>query len=332
MGKIWKDLVLKLGVKKLTIIGAILVIAIVGTVVGVSALKPVNEVVEEVKNKDEDSDTDKEKAETKIEETETSEDVTQETVAEEETAEEQTETTEDTTSATTGNTNSNSTTNNTTTNTTPSNSTSSNNTNNNNSASQNTQTQTTTTPTVYYEKYNLKFSSLSTNVCFNTEAGHTCGRHKTITIEQENLVDSGLFEIYKEMISMDGTDVTKYNRVCFKTYNGWFDEDYSDCHFDSGAPFYAFDKYTGTIFNAYNDWVQITYNGKTYKISYIPDGMGGGGTEQSVCCPKDYDGLVFVMMAENDMNREIINDGKIHTIDEVIDFENDKYYLFSAGN
>ena len=321
-----KELIDKLGVKKLAIVGAIIVIAIGGTVVGVSALKPVNEVVEEEKNKDKDSDTDKEEADEKTEDTETKEDVTQ-GVVEEEITEEPAETAEDTTSTTTGNTNSNSTTSNT-----PSNNTSGNNSNNNSSANQNTQTQTPTTPTAYYEKYNLKFSSLSTNVCFNTEAGHTCGRHKTITIEKENLVDSGMFEIYKEMISIEGIDVTKYNRVCFKTYNGWFDEDYSDCYFDSGAPFYAFDKYTGTIFNAYNDWIQITYNGKTYKILYIPDGMGGGGTEQSVCCPKDYDGLVFVMMAENDMNRDIINDGKIHTIDEVIDFENDKYYLFSAGN
>ena len=322
-----KELIVTLGVKKLAIIGTIIVIAIVGTVVGVSALKPANEVVEEEKNKDKDSNTDKEEVDKKNEDTDTKEHITQETVVEEETTEEQMETAEDTTSTTTGNTNSNSTTSNT-----PSNNTSGNNSNNNSSANQNTQMQTPTTPTAYYEKYNLKFSSLSTNVCFNTEAGHTCGQHKTISIRKNNLVDMEAEDIYDDLISKGGIDKANYNCIHFDTYNGWFDADYSECYFNGGAPFYAFDKYTGTIFNAYFDWIQITYNGDTYKISFIPDGMGGGGTEQSVYCPKEYDGLVFVMMAENDMNRDIINDGKIHTIDEVIDFENDKYYLFSAGN
>ena len=188
-------------------------------------------------------------------------------------------------------------------------------------------TTTPATPTTYLEKHNLKLSPLTTNVCFSTEAGHKCGTHKTITVKRENLADSECF--YEDVVSKGSINITEYDRVGFETYNGWFDEGYSECYLDDGAPFCVFDKYTGIVLETF-EWNEISYNGTTHKLVSVPDGAGGGWFGQSVYCPKDYDGLVFVVIKE-DYNRNIFDDGKTHTIDEIIDFENDKYYLFAAN-
>lgn len=195
-----------------------------------------------------------------------------------------------------------------------------------------TPTTTPTTPTTYFEKHNLKLSPLTTNVCFNTDAGHKCGTHKKITMTKENLADKEI--VYDDLVSEGKIDITKYNSLCFQSYDGWFDEDYSDCRMDAnastGGMAYVFDKYTGIILNTTFGWKEMQYNNKTYKAAHIADGGGGGWVVQTVYYPKDYDGLIFVKTCKEDKNN-IMNDGKIHTIDEIIDFKNDKYYLFAAN-
>lgn len=190
-----------------------------------------------------------------------------------------------------------------------------------------TPTTTPTTPTTYLEKHNLKLSPLTTNVCFNTEAGHKCGTHKEISITKENLADSEW--LYNDLVSDGGIDVSKYNCLHFQSYNGWFD-DYSECYMNDDGLALVFDKYTGIVLNTFYGWIELKYNDKTYKVAHTADGGGGGCTEQSVYCPKDYDGLIFVKTCKKDKNN-FMNDGKTHIIDEIIDFKNDKYYLFAAN-
>lgn len=202
------------------------------------------------------------------------------------------------------------------------------------SKNETTSTPTTapTTPTTYFEKHNLKLSPLTTNVCFNTEAGHKCGTHKKIVMETRDLATEEKY--YDDLIAEGNVDIAKYNIVCFQSYDGWFDDDYSNCLMDAnastGGMAYVFDKYTGTILNTFFGWTDIQFDNKTYKVANIADGGGGGWIVQSVYYPKDYDGLIFAKVYEKDKNN-IMNDGKTHTIDEVIDFKNDKYYLFAVN-
>lgn len=306
-----KELIDKLGVKKLAIIGAILVIAIVGTVVGVSVLKPANEIVEEDTNKDKDSDIDKEEADKKTEVTETRGDVAQETVVEEETTEEQVETTEDTTSTTTSeNTNSNSSTNSTTTTTKPSNSTSSNNTNNNSSTNQNTQTQTpTATPTptanTWFDKMGFKITPWTSNLCYSNVAGHTCNSNFSISETTD----------YWNCGAGQKTVMLTHNHFC-------------EC-FD-GYSFLPVDRYTGTVLEYSEEFMEFETNGKTISV-WGARGAGGGIFEDLVVCPADYDGVVFVL-AKWEFPENHNANLRAYTADEFIDFSAGNYYFFSYTN
>ena len=196
------------------------------------------------------------------------------------------------------------------------------------SKSETTSTPTTTpaTPTTYFEKHNLKLSPLTTNVCFNIEAGHKCAleKHTKITVGDMNNYPDNDFAYEAEQ---GGINVSEYKYIEFEIYDGWFDEGYSDCGIDPMG-IYFFDKYTGTYFmNA--KWQEISHNGKTYKIAVYPWGFGGGMTNYIAFCPKDYDGLIVSATAIRDNDN--LTDDKVHTFDEVIDLKNDKYYLFAAN-
>lgn len=299
-------LILKLGVKKIAIIGAITVIAIVGMVVGVSALKPANEIVEEDKNKDKDYDSDKDEIDEKNEDTETKEDVAEETVAEEEATEEQTETIEGTTPTTTGNTNSNSTTNNTTT-TTPSNNTSNSNTNNNSSANQNTQTQTPTTTPVntWFDKRGFKLTTVTSTFCLCNVDGHDCDGDFQISSTTENCT------VGMKRVSFLANCVCE----CFDEYS-WA----------------LFDKYTGTLlFWPLDEGEYATFNcnGKDIKFcSYTYAYWNKNGME--IECSEDYDGMIFVYYPWNRI-KECSLEG-LYTVDKGIDFSGNDCYFFSYGN
>ena len=296
-----KELIDKLGVKKIAIVGAIIVIAIAGTVVGVSTLKPANEVVEEDKNKD--KDTDKEKAEEKNEDTETKEDVAQETVVEEETTEEQTETTEGTVSTTTGNTNS-------TTTTTPSNNTSGNNSNNSSSANQNTQTQTPTNPTTpttptantWFNKKGFTITPVSSTFCASNVAGHKCGSNLKIESTTE-YADAG-----KKWIEIAYSSSCE----CFDNYR-----------------LSMFDKYTGTCLQLYKEeYTTFVCNGQEVQFRGALN-AGGGWYNAVVECSLDYDGVVFVFYpVTRDKNANLT---ELCSIEDVIDLSGNDCYFFSYG-
>lgn len=193
------------------------------------------------------------------------------------------------------------------------------------STNNSSQTTVENKPTTYFEKNNLKLSAFTTNVCFNTEQGHICGTHKTISIKKDKLSNLEWIDTYSEYISKGQINIAKYIYIMFETYDGFLDDDYSDCC--TNFMYYVFDKYTGVVFDPLK-WIEITYNEKTYKIISILDGGGGGYYTQSIYCPEDYDGAIFAKTESYDY----FDDGKLHTIDEYIDFENDKYYLFAANS
>ena len=180
----------------------------------------------------------------------------------------------------------------------------------------------------FFEKHNLKLLPLTTNVCFNTEAGHICGTHKTITFVKDKLENLEWLDTYSDYIKDGQIDVSKYKYIMIETGTGAFYDDYSEC-FKKYNHYYVFDKYTGIVFNDWV-WTEILYKEKNCKIIKILDGGNAGYYEESIYCPEDYDGAVFLMTESYNYNK--LNDGKSHTIDEFIDFENDKYYLFAANN
>lgn len=174
-------------------------------------------------------------------------------------------------------------------------------------------------PQSYFEKNNLKLSANTTNFCFNNEANHNCGIAKKITFTSENITEHPLYN--DESVPKEQISVSNYKFVTFETYG-----DRNACLYSMIS--YVFDKYTGTVLAPW-EWVEISYNGQTQKIISVLDGGGGGCAAQSVFCPQNYDGLVFVVIPQN--HKEIPNDGKKHTIDELIDFKNDKYYMFAES-
>lgn len=201
-------------------------------------------------------------------------------------------------------------------------------------------------PTTYFEKHNLKLSPLTTKMCFNTDKNHVCGTdgadEKSITITITNCADmkKDEYEIACNILAEENLDVSKYKQVLFENA---MDFSYKIPRF----PTFIFDKNTGIILSHHDSvryygdqtccegmevWTEISINQHTEKIWSSSFGGGLYWWEWNCFCPKDYDGLVFVIMEDKNNCKGRISDGKIHTIDEVIDFENDKYYLFAANS
>lgn len=179
---------------------------------------------------------------------------------------------------------------------------------------------TIVTPTTYFEKYKLQLSPHNTNFCFNSDTTHNCGVTKKVTFTSGNITEHPLYN--NDSVPKEQIAVSDYKYVTFETYG-----DRNACQYSTIS--LVFDKYTGTLLPPW-EWVEISYNGETQKIISVLDGAGAGFATQSVFCPKNYDGLVFVVIPE--VHKEVPTDGKTHTIDEFIDFENDKYFLFAQNN
>lgn len=182
-----------------------------------------------------------------------------------------------------------------------------------------TETPTTPTqPTTFFEKHNLKLSPLTTNVCFSAEENHICALEKQIKI------DILTPDYLPSNFPSSNIDSSKYKRIKFEFYRGY----QSDCKIESYL--YIFDKYTGTILNC-GYWKEINSNNATYVVSAWGDGAGGGWCTYSAFGPTDYDGFIFAMVEPKERNYDILNSADFHSIDEVIDFKNDEYYLFAAN-
>lgn len=194
--------------------------------------------------------------------------------------------------------------------------------------SKNETSSTTTTPTTYFEKHNLKLSTISNDVCFNDDPNHTCSSNKKF-----NLSVMDMPEMYKDFFCAElfgeQYDISKYKVIDCSYSVDCFDSNYS-------TPIF-FDKYTGALLgygklgnSDWPYWQELNCNNKNIYIS-VNRAIFLGISAHQLYCPKNYDGAIVAIIKNKDIPYGKINDGETHTIDEIIDFENDKYYLFAAN-
>lgn len=188
----------------------------------------------------------------------------------------------------------------------------------------------TTEPQTYFDKMGLKITPLTNDICFNDDPNHVCPYDKQLAIEEKNMSEySYMLELFDEDFFGDSFDVTKYKKVSY-TVRANYTYEWRPCGVSDAI---IFDRYTGTILyfgnlgnNDWSKWQEIPFNNKKIYVNFL-NGFGAGGSDAELVCPVDYDGAVFAIVKE--LHTEI--NETIKTIDEVIDFKNDEYYLFSAS-
>lgn len=198
------------------------------------------------------------------------------------------------------------------------------------SAESKTETPTTPTqPTTFFEKYNLKLTPISNDLCLNDDPNHTCPYDKEISLPIYNLDENDKY-LFAEEIFGNSFDPSSYKEV------GYFvGAKYTYDLFSCGMTrVLIFDKYTGTILDSraqHNQgWQELIFN-DTKILYHYTGGGGAGGRGEGIYCPVDYDGAIFMVLKGKEIPSDDIYNGKITKIDEIVDFKNDTYYLFAAN-
>lgn len=200
-----------------------------------------------------------------------------------------------------------------------------------NAESKNESPTATTQPIAFFEKYNLKLTPISNELCFNDDPDHTCPHDKEISLNEKNVSENErLWDMFSKEIFGDSFEPSTY-----KSVNYFVGAKYTYDLFSCGMTrVLIFDKYTGTILDSrakHNQgWQELIYNDIKMLYQYSAGG-GAGGRGEGIYCPVDYDGAIFMVVKDKEIPSDDIYEGKITKIDEIIDFENDTYYLFAAN-
>lgn len=189
---------------------------------------------------------------------------------------------------------------------------------------------TPTQPTTFFEKHDLKLTPISNELCLNDDPNHTCPYDKEISLPIYDLGENDKY-LFAEEIFGNSFDPSNYKVVGY-FISAEYTYDLFSCGMTSTV---IFDKYTGTILlysKARNNqgWQELTYNNKKIYTRYNAGG-GAGGRGEGIYCPLNYDGVIFAVVKDLEIPDADIDAGKITKADEIIDFENDTYYLFAAN-
>lgn len=199
-----------------------------------------------------------------------------------------------------------------------------------NTTTENTNTSSQTTaknePSTYFEKYNLKITPISNELCFNDDPNHKCPYDKDISLQIKS-IDQNSDYLFDTELFGENFDISSYNEVEYHCYavNTY---DWEECNMNRVI---TFDKYTGNIIGygtlGEYGWQELNFNGKKIYVTML-NGQGAGGYVHSVICPKEYDGVVFAVF-KNPSWSILSNQYKIN---EIVNLNNSEYYLFTAND
>lgn len=185
------------------------------------------------------------------------------------------------------------------------------------------------TPT-YLEKNNLKLTSIDTNICFNMEE-HECMKNKKISIGADSHINIKNFASFFQYEPFVSSDINKYKTVTFTLSSSENGLHWNCGSIDNVIPF---DKYTGAVLAwgiiGNGTWREVATNDRNI---YVTQQIGHREYEyeHTIICPKDYDGIIFAVVKDVEIPWGELSYGKPYNIDEIIDFQSDEYYLFSAN-